>query len=182
MSFYLFWLLCGLTGSEPRPNRLHSLVAEFHSLKARDSLGFLEMLYDKKDLRGLTAIALSKKGYFYNDAAKCAVQLLPAKGVVDYIKLFPAGSAEWESAMHGAMSHPKDCIIHYILSLMSTSKDVQARSCCYSLCGQRVWDDLKPYAVKDLFDERTVFVPNSYPTGLYSLSYYADGYIRLINK
>lgn len=180
--FALLLCLAGAPADKAEDNRVKEIVAKFKELAAGDRGKFLRQLSAKRDVAGLTAIAKTDET-FSEWAAGEAVKLVPSERVVAYIQQFRPGTATWEFAMYSTEKHPKEAIIEYVKTVRqqvyNPRCDPRVQVCCYHLCRERGWDDLRAAAQAALKDERAITIPNSDPE---TVGEAAQKYLKSLEK
>ena len=75
--------------------------------------------------------------------------------------------------------HPKEAIIGYVLEVSKQVDSPKVQTCCYDVCSERGWDDLKAAAQAALNDQRAITVPNWGPE---TVAEAAGEYLKSLEK
>ena len=81
--------------------------------------------------------------------------------------------------MYSTGKHPKEAIIGYLLEVSHQVDDPRVQVCCYGVCQERGWDDLKAAAKVALNDQRAITIPNWGPE---TVSEAAGKYLKTLEK
>jgi hypothetical protein len=148
----------GVAGPPDGKSKPEEVVAYAKKLSLVEFIEYLSALGKAKDLAALTVI-YNSDSRFSSFAAGEIVGILDPEKAVAFCANLELASLKWQDAVYGLRKHPKEKVIGY-LKQIATSSDREARYICYCLCQLKGWDDLVPYARRDLGDGELMALPS----------------------